>query len=54
MKRVLLVAGTAFVLLAGLAGTANANTQAASAFAPYQIPPERRSGIPLHPGRGSS
>ena len=42
-KRVLgllLATGVAFVLLAGLAGTAYANTQSAPAFAPYQIPPQ--------------
>ena len=39
MKRLLLVAGMAFVLLGGLVGTAYANTQGASGYAPYRIPP---------------
>ena len=38
--RLLLVVGMAFVLLAGLASTANAGAKSAPAFAPYQIPPQ--------------
>lgn len=36
----LLATGLAIVLLAGLGGTAWAGSQAAAAFAPYQIPPQ--------------
>jgi hypothetical protein len=38
--RLLLVAGIALVLLAGLGGTAYASPQGAPTFAPYQIPPQ--------------